>query len=611
LKFTKFEEFLKKRIETISELDGKKFYFSFLAGAQRIFENQNILNKINVFPVPDADTGTNLAFTMRSIVDSNIPTDNPKLAATALAEAAMSGARGNSGIIFAQFLYGISCEIENEDNLNIDAFANIVKKSVKYAYEAIAHPVEGTMITVIKAWAEYVYLIKDAFDDFVKLIIEALRAAYESLQKTTQQLEVLKKANVVDAGAKAFVFFLEGMVDFFRQQEVIKIVPPEIISATADFDALSHEEITFRYCTEAMITLNDLSAISKNKIKEKIEPMGDSLVIAGSPQKMRLHIHTDNPAKVFSVLASYGTISYQKVDDMAKQKEIAINRKWDTALLTDSVCDIPEELLEKYQIHTIPLNIHFGKNSFLDKITITPNEFYTMLEKSKDYPTSSQPSYADLVSKFSYLSTHYKNIFAVHISDKLSGTFFNSEKAAQNVTENMGKPISVVNSKSVTGAEGLLVLRIARAIQNGENFKSINTEIPEWVKKSRLIVSPSTLKYFIRGGRVSPMKGLIAKILNVKPIITIDAEGKPQVHEKSFSQKSSIRKILRQIAAIVEKETIWEYAVVHANNNDLASGLALKLEKIIGKKPAFIYNISPVVGISAGAGTVAVSFLLD
>ena len=137
-----------------SELDGKRFYYSFIAGAQKIFEHYQGINKINVFPVADGDTGTNLASTMRSIIDTTIPTKNIKVTADALADAALVGARGNSGIIFAQFLYGFSNEITGEKNLTIEDFAEIIKKAVRYAYEAIANPVEGTMISVMREWAE-------------------------------------------------------------------------------------------------------------------------------------------------------------------------------------------------------------------------------------------------------------------------------------------------------------------------------------------------------------------------------------------------------------------------------------------------------------------------
>ena len=147
-------------------LDGKRLYYSFLAGAQRIFDNQGYLNKINVFPVRDADTGTNLASTMRSIVDTFIPTDTFSHTVTALADAALVGARGNSGIIFAQFLYGFSSSFKDQVTIDVTEFSDAVAQGVKHSYEAISNPVEGTMITVLREWAEDIQILKDKIDDF-------------------------------------------------------------------------------------------------------------------------------------------------------------------------------------------------------------------------------------------------------------------------------------------------------------------------------------------------------------------------------------------------------------------------------------------------------------
>ncbi|HOW32290.1 MAG TPA: DAK2 domain-containing protein, partial [Bacteroidales bacterium] len=263
----------------VKVLDGRSLYFAFLAGAQRIFENQGLINKINVFPVADADTGTNLASTMRSIVDSPIPTDNIKVTATALAEAALVGARGNSGIIFAQFLYGFSNEIVNELEFTIENFAKSVRNAVSYAYEAIANPVEGTIITVMREWAEFIYAVKELFDDFVELLVNAYQKASESLKETTQKLEQLAKNNVVDAGAKGFVLFLEGMIDFFKNRHEIRHldIPANEISL-AEVEDFSHEDITFRYCCEALLSLDSKSKENKNSIRNAISGFGDSLV---------------------------------------------------------------------------------------------------------------------------------------------------------------------------------------------------------------------------------------------------------------------------------------------------------------------------------------------
>ena len=241
-----------------------------MSGAQRIFENQKLLNKINVFPVSDADTGTNLASTMRSIMDALIPTDNFKVAAGAIADAALTGARGNSGIIFAQFLYGFSNEIKTDQTIDIRSFAVSMRNAVDYAYEAIANPLEGTILTVIKDWANYLYAFKDVIDDFIRLLIEAFEIAQKSLSETTGKLEVLARSHVVDAGAKGFVVFLEGFLDFFTKGGT-HVPVAEVVTEDADTSAVAHDVITFRYCTEAMLSGKELN---KTKLQNVIKNCG-------------------------------------------------------------------------------------------------------------------------------------------------------------------------------------------------------------------------------------------------------------------------------------------------------------------------------------------------
>jgi len=596
-------------VEKIKEIDGKQLYYSFLAGAQRIFDQQKLLNKINVFPVADADTGTNLASTMRSIMDAIIPTDNLKQTAAALADAALNGARGNSGIIFAQFLYGFSNEIKTDRAMDIPSFAESMKKAVSYAYDAIANPIEGTILTVIKEWADYVYLLKDRFDDFIKLLVEAYNKALESLAGTTKKLEALARAHVVDAGAKGFVYWLEGIKDFFTlgaEKSMIKGLTET--ATTEESVVMPHDVITFRFCTEALISGNQLD---KHKIRNFIQHCGDSLVVAGTSQKVRVHIHTDFPAEVFSQLQQFGSITYQKVDDMVMQNEIQFNRKSDIALVTDSTSDLPKEMIDQYQIHVVPLSLHFGDSYFLDRLTINPPQFYSMIEKSEKNASSSQPASKEFQNKFEYLTTHYNSIIGIHLSHGLSGTYSSSDRGSKDVIQHSGKRIDVINSRNVSGGLGLILLRVARAVEAGISHEKIMEKMDEWVNKSMIRVSVTTLKYIVRTGRLNPLKSFVGRMLDLNPVITMDAEGKAVMIRKSFSEMGSMKKIIRDIAGIAEKQPIWEYSITHANNPATAKWYAVEMEKITGKKPAFIDHASPALVANTGPGVTCISFMLE
>ena len=591
-------------------MDGRSFYYAFLAGAQRIFENQGLLNKMNVFPVADADTGTNLASTMRSIVDSPIPTNNVKMAAAALADAALVGARGNSGIIFAQFLYGFSNEIENEENMTVENFSRSITKAVTYAYEAIANPIEGTMISVIREWAEFINAMKGLIDDFVELLIKAFQVAKDSLADTTRQLEVLAKANVVDAGAKGFVLFLEGMIDFFKNRQTIRrLAIPMNDMIMEDVAAFSHEEITYRYCCEAMLALDLHPNETKETIREAISEMGDSMVVAGSEKRLRIHIHSDNPIKLFEAISKRSSITYQKVDDMVMQQEMSHNRKWPIALVTDSTCDIPQEILEKHQITMVPLTLQVGASLYLDRTTIASEQFYNLLVSSPVYPTTSQPAYKDFINKYAYLSSHYNSIIGIHMSKELSGTFSNSQRAAKAVSEQSGKEISVLNSNRLSSALGLSVLRAVEAIEQGKTHNEIVSAVESWKDKNHILVSALTVKYLVKSGRLSHSKGIAGKLLGVRPIISVNNEGKAITFGKTYSEKGSMKLLMDEASRIIEKGPVWGYSISHIRNLETAQAYASQMEALTGKKPLFINDCSPVLGVHGGPGTVTLSIM--
>lgn len=593
----------------LTEIDGRNLYYTFIAGGNRVIASQAELNRINVFPVNDGDTGTNLASTIRSVIESLHPDRNYKVTAGRIAEAALMNARGNSGIIFAQFLYGLSRETDVTATVNLRQFAESVQRAVRYVYEAVANPVEGTMLTVIKEWAEYLNSNWHKFTDFNLFLLSSLDVLRKSLAETTSKLRVLAKSKVVDAGAKGFVLFVEGIIDYIRTRNVKELIQSKM-------EAVSHfrEEVTvaevvnFRYCTEALIKN---CSLAQGQLSEILERYGDSAVIAGSDAIRRIHVHTNNPADLFSELRKSGLLTFQKADDMVRQSDTVHNRKWDIALAVDSTCDLPQEILDKYQIHLLPINLYFGDNHYLDKVTITPDQFYTMLSESPDYPKTAQVNEKAFVNLYSQLVSRYDSVIAVNVSDKFSGTYNSSCKAAAKVSEEFGKPVTVINSRNVSGSVGLQVLRIAQAIEEGKSHDQIISMSEKWVDDTKIFVSVRTLKYMVRGGRVSHFKGFIANLLNINPIVSVDENGKAIVFDKSFNQKANMAKVMGHIKRLSGGKKIWNYIVLHAQNPEAAGWYASEMETLFAKKPVSVINISPVIGAHAGVGAAAVAFMYE
>ena len=593
----------------ILELDGRTFYYSFLAGAQSLIRHQDELNKINVFPVPDADTGTNLSSTIRSIIENVKPEKSFKQTVDAIADAALVGARGNSGVIFAQFFYGLSSESGTSGKVDMHNFAETVKKSVSHVYDAISNPVEGTMLTVMREWAEFVYENKNRTSDFIRMFHEAFDVASVSLQSTKEKLKALAKANVVDAGAKGFVVFLEGIIDFLKNRNLRKIYREQ--ARTAAFETMAfvtHDDFNYRYCTEAIIRGENING---SKLREILNRYGDSVVVAGSESVNRIHVHTDDPSGLFYDLRKFGTLSYQKADDMQKQYEIAHKRKFPIAVVTDSTCDLPQAFLDKYQVHMAHLNLSFGDNQYLDKLTVQPSQFYDLTDEYPGFPTTSQPNERNFINLYSHLASHYESVIAVHLTGKFSGTLRNSQSAAEKVQQETGKKISVLDSKNLSGGLGLIVARAARAVEAGMNHDAIVEGAEKWIANTRIFVSVKDFKYMVRGGRVSPMKGRIAHLMNIKPIISMDESGSSVLLDKAFSQQGNIKRVLKHIRKIHDARPVKNFILLHARNLETAGQIGEQIHEITGVKPMASVDISPVVGLNAGRGAVAVAIDYD
>ena len=595
-------------VET-SHINGKFLYYAFIAGGNQILKHQVEINRINVFPVNDKDTGTNLASTVRAVIDSIQPHKSYKTTVGNIADAALIGARGNSGVIFAQFLYGLHRETLNKPIITLAEFVDSVRKSIPYIYEAIANPIEGTMITVIKEWSDFLNSKKDAIHDFADVIIDSMVVLERSLAETTTKLKVLNKTGLVDAGAKGFVLFIKGIIDFVKDRNI-----RHLLVDTCEDILMVHSEghidqdITFRYCAEAII--KNVTQ-SKSDMQEFLGSMGDSAVIAGSQGMTRLHVHTNTPAELFHELKNVGTITFQKVDDMVRQQEAVSNRKWNIALVTDSSCDLSQELIDRYQINVLPINLNFGDSHYLDKVTIQPDQFYDLLETEKEFPKTSQINEQAFTNLYSHLASNYDAIIAVHLTGHFSGTFGNSVRAGERISKEFSKPIHVIDSKNLSGALGLLVLKAAQGIEAGEPVDAIVDSLRSAVPETKIFVSVRDLQTMIRGGRVSKPKGIVAKVLGLNPVISMDAEGKSLLFGNTFSQQASLEKIYKHIMEIASGRRVWNYIVLHAHNLEGAQHAEEKMLELVGQKPVSIVDISPVIGMHAGNGTVAISLLFE
>lgn len=593
----------------VKNITSDDIYNAFLYGASEVVSSTQHLNRINVFPIQDGDTGNNLSSMMKTMIKESIKKDSVKETLESFSDAAIRGARGNSGIIFAQYLNGLSNEMSEETEINYNHYADASRKAVEYAYDSIEKPVEGTMLTVMREWGQALNgdsAILTSITEGMSVAAEKVNAA---LAKTQFQLAELKKAKVVDAGAKGFTLFIEGIADYFKNGNKIKFdeinrEEIDMVSIDVNHDVLSG--ITYRYCTECLLEGDNLD---REDLKNKLKGTGDSLVVAGNKRVARIHIHTNEPAKVFEILYKEGDIVYQKVDDMKKQQDVVVNRKADIAILTDSIADMPLDFIDENQIHVINLSILFRDIAFLDKLTITPQK---LLEYSKDddtLPTSSQPDEKQIENILDYLSSYYKSVIVITVAKVLSGTYNIINKVAKKMDLKDFK-ISMIDSKQNSGAEGLLVAKAADLVSEGLSHDEIVSEINKRVPKSKILVKVKNLDNMIKSGRLSTRAGKIGKKIGLRPVVTLDENGDGGLCGIAFTEKGSINQIKKHIKKKMKKHTIESYNIAHVNNLEQAKEFEEIFTNIIGMKPRYIVESSSVIAVGAGNEVVALSYIL-
>jgi hypothetical protein len=299
-------------------LGARRFRMCVLAGAERVFKNRDHLNKINVFPVPDGDTGSNMTMTLRAVVREIDALQDVSLETIVKATAwgALMGARGNSGIILAQILSGVAEVIEGKERLSAEDVAYCFSRAVNKAYKAILHPSEGTILTVVRETSEAATEAVKSSSDFFFLLDEMVNAAQLSVERTPQLLPKLKEAGVVDAGGLGFLYFLEGMLYLVKGVTVDDSVIDEDRVADVASDEDSGQQWNYRYCTEFILKG---SQISEDALKKDLSLKGDSIVVVGDSRLARVHIHTKEPQEVLRYASSLGQVSSIKVDDMLVQ----------------------------------------------------------------------------------------------------------------------------------------------------------------------------------------------------------------------------------------------------------------------------------------------------
>lgn len=595
---------MSKATHAIAYLDAPRLLRALSAGIGHVFQRREYLNRINVFPVPDGDTGTNMAFTFKTILDATHTSPDERVddLMDHVAEAALDGARGNSGAIMAQYFHGFRKAVAGHRLLKPRTFAEAAVFGAEAAWTAMSKPVQGTLPTVLEDFSkELTQRVAEGVDDIRTLLEHGIERARVSLENTPNQLPALKQAGVVDAGGQGFVDLLDGIWTYIEQGEVEQTavdLTGDVTGPLEDFDVGDH-----RYCTECVL---EGEGLDRESIMARLEALDcSSLVVAGGRTRVRVHIHVNNPAEVFLACEEFGRIKQQKADDMERQRGL-MGQTGQVAIVMDSGGDVPPDEIGRLGIHQVPVRLSFGDREYLDRVSLTSHEFYEMLAAADEAPLTSQPPAQDFARQYALLTSHGYTVISVGLSQQLSGTTAAAIQAAGR--EGIGD-VRIVDSLSASCGQGLLAMVAAEAAMDGLSAEEIEALLAEAIGKTRVFGIANDLRYAVKGGRVPGWIKKITDALHVNPVLTASKEGKVGLAGFHLGRGAQPEKLARTLLRRMAPDVMYRVLISHADNEE---GANRARHRILEGHPkvhsCHITEAGPALGAHFGPGGLIAAF---
>lgn len=602
----------------ISYVDGPRLRRSLLAACEYAELQRGDLNRINVFPVPDGDTGTNLALTVRAIADHLRGNRDESVAVVAneAAEAAVLGARGNCGMMLSHFMLGFAQRLAERHRITSEEFAGALRAGVENLHDALERPIEGTILTVMRDTAEAAVTAR--IRDFASLFPHLLATARASLARTPELLPVLKKAGVVDAGAKGFVSLLEGVVHYIQGDPLVGLegeFEPDDGPAAARV-AFPTEIERFRFCTEALVRGKNLPPA--DDVRAALRDRGDSLIVIRTAEVLKVHVHTDDPEGVFAYLRDHGRLAAHKAEDMFAQHE-AVERAADAhvrlarrplSIVTDSACDLPEEVVRAHGIHVVPLLLVTRDEVLRDRVDISPGEYIRrMASGDGELPTTSQPPPGAFLQGYRRAAQDGEAILGVFLGSSLSGTFRSAEAAASRFDD---APVHLVDTLGASLLQGLLTLKAAELAELARKPEEIVRELERIRAQSGILFTVDTFDRLLASGRVGRGKAWLGTMLSVKPILGLNGEGKVIPFDRAMGRPRvlpTVMEVLRR--EIPEGARQLRFGVAHVGCPEIVPDVSDALRERFGNVEILTAAATPVVATHVGIGAWEVAYLVE
>lgn len=592
----------------IAYLDGHRLARLLGAGAARLLAGRAHLDRINVFPVPDGDTGTNLALTFAAVAEQLAaqPTRHAGEVLVLAADAALDGARGNSGAIFAQYLQGLAAALRDQPRLVPADLLRGLGTAHAWARSALEDPRDGTVLTAMAALAGEAAVDGaggPAGDDFVAFFAERLAACRVAVASTRETLAPLRRAGVEDAGALALLILLEGMGDALKPG----LAPPAPAPAEdpplrVHLEAGAAAPGGGRYCTECLVAGAGIDAAG---LRRELAAVADSVVVVGGGDRVRVHAHVDVPGQVFAIARRHGSVSGEKADDMARQERALLAGGRRVAVVTDSGADLPAGDFDELGVHLVPMRVHLGARSFLDKVELGPAALLRELAANPGQATTSQPAPGDFRRAYALLSSHFEHVVSISISGRLSGTLQAAGAAARQGTAGR---ITVIDSRSASVGQGLVVRAAAERARAGASPAEVTAAAEDAAGNTRTYGAIRDLRHAVRGGRIPPPWRWLAARAPVSFVMATRGDGSVGVRRVLPRGMGLVDPVLGPALRDARRSGRHRLAIGHAGDPEAADRLRARCEaRFPGLESVTVAELGPAFGVHGGPGTLVLA----
>lgn len=591
--------------KVVLELKVEDFKRMMMAAAKKIVLHQEEINRINVFPVADKDTGYNLAATLLGVegtVSRKEYSDFRELTKD-MKDAAMINARGNAGMIATGYFVEVLDRIKHLETIDAFHLALAMKRGIKAARLSIVQPVDGTILDTIKVAGEKSFeMAKEKNEkNIIKMLEEAHRVSEVALKETKEKLKVLKENDVVDAGALGYVKILEAWIDSLRGEPI----EPETASQAVFSQPKTEEQLEYRY--EVVATFRQPDRFNLEDFKKELSLLGNSLEIIKIDDRLKFHIHTADPRSVTDKIKDFPEAD-SKTEDM--QGEVFKIKKKPLGLVVDEVADLPKKFLEKYDIEEVPFSARFPDGEIISSQEEIYKKMEEALKAGRKLPTTSAPSFKEFLAAYNRALKKFEKILVITATSKLSGTYSSARIARSTFKKPEKLNIYVLDSLTGEIAEGLVGFHAQELISQGKSMEEIVSFLREFSKKVALLGCIEDFRYVAAGGRIKFIKflpGIISFVqkTGVRFLISLK-NGKVGLHKITFGT-DMVEKLSKEIEAAGKGKKL-RVAIAHAANPEAAKKLKERLEQNPGTEVSFVSFVSPVVGVHTGPGALLVAF---